>query len=129
MGPNLAQMGTFSYQGADAGRLPADHGPSGTHGLSGRPRQIPSRFGRHGSLAAGKFSLHDRGRGISGRPDDSQMAQGRSLSFLALDMHGPDSLEGRFDGLRLVEAEFGKQTVIELSEQAPRQWLLAKAGI
>lgn len=49
--------------------------------------------------------------------------------FLALDMHGPDSLEGRFDGLRLVEAEFGKPAVIELSEQAPRQWLLAQPGI
>lgn len=47
--------------------------------------------------------------------------------LMALDMHGPQSLDGRFDGLRLVEAEFGHEALIRLTGTAPRQELFAKA--
>jgi protein-tyrosine phosphatase len=43
--------------------------------------------------------------------------------FLALDMHRPNSLESRLDGLRLVEAEFGVETVDRLAGEAPRRLL------
>jgi protein-tyrosine phosphatase len=41
--------------------------------------------------------------------------------FMALDMHRPDSLEDRLDGISLVEAEFGPEVVESLTVEAPRR--------
>lgn len=48
------------------------------------------------------------------------LAAGR-YQFMALDIHQPDSLEARLDGLRLVETEFDKNTLDRLTINAPRQ--------
>jgi protein-tyrosine phosphatase len=47
--------------------------------------------------------------------------------LMALDMHGPDSLESRLDGLALAEAEFGRDAVERLTLQGPRR-LIVKAA-
>lgn len=44
-------------------------------------------------------------------------------SLMALDMHGPDSLDGRLDGLSLFEAEFGPELLDRMVVQAPRRLL------
>jgi protein-tyrosine phosphatase len=43
--------------------------------------------------------------------------------FLAMDMHRPNTLEGRIDGLKMVETEFGAETVERLVSDAPRRLL------
>lgn len=48
--------------------------------------------------------------------------------FMALDMHGLDSLEGRLDGMHLVEAEFGRATLDRFTVEAPRQLILSAAA-
>ncbi len=45
------------------------------------------------------------------------------LDFMALDLHRPDSISSRLDGLALVEAEFGPEQIRELTDLAPRKWL------
>ena len=45
------------------------------------------------------------------------------LDLLALDAHKPHDLDTRFDGLALVEAEFGPETVQALTDTAPRRLL------
>lgn len=42
-------------------------------------------------------------------------------TFLALDMHRPDTLESRLDGLRLVEQEFSPDLATACTADAPRQ--------
>ena len=44
--------------------------------------------------------------------------------FLALDMHRPDHLHGRLDGMGLVEAEFGSPTLDRFTIDAPRRHIL-----
>ncbi len=41
--------------------------------------------------------------------------------FMALDMHGPDTLGGRLDGLLLVETEFGRDKLESFVTNAPRR--------
>lgn len=48
--------------------------------------------------------------------------------FLALDMHRPETLAGRLDGMSLVEAEFGLARVERCSALAPRRDVLGAAG-
>lgn len=55
------------------------------------------------------------------------LAEGR-YRFFALDLHRPDGIEGRLDGLSLVEAEFGEQTIEQLLVDAPRRDILAAAS-
>lgn len=49
--------------------------------------------------------------------------------FMALDMHRPDTLDARLDGLRMVEQEFGPATVDRLTTQAPRQWIFSTGSV
>lgn len=53
-----------------------------------------------------------------------QLLTDNRYQLMALDMHGPDSLESRLDGLALAEAEFGREAVQRLTEQAPRKWVV-----
>lgn len=46
------------------------------------------------------------------------------LHAMATDTHGPDSLEGRLEGARLVEAEVGESRLAQLVETGPRRILL-----
>lgn len=48
-----------------------------------------------------------------------------SYDFLAMDMHRPDGLDGRFDGIGLVEVEFGKTLLDRLTIDAPRKMILS----
>jgi protein-tyrosine phosphatase len=48
--------------------------------------------------------------------------------FMALDLHRPDSLEARLDGMALVGAEFGPQTLDRLTITAPRQFIFGQPG-
>jgi len=43
--------------------------------------------------------------------------------LLALDMHRPDQLPSRFDGLSMVEVEYGQALAKSLIEEAPRRWV------
>ena len=44
--------------------------------------------------------------------------------FLALDMHRPDSLESRLDGIQILTDEFGTERMDQLLVDAPRRWVL-----
>ena len=55
------------------------------------------------------------------------MDEGR-FHFLALDMHRPDSLEVRLDGLRLVAEQYGSEALDELTIDAPHRYILGAAG-
>ena len=48
----------------------------------------------------------------------------RKYHFPALDMHGFDDLESRLDGMQLVAAEFGEETLEEMTTHNPRKLLL-----
>jgi protein-tyrosine phosphatase len=50
------------------------------------------------------------------------MNQGR-YQLLALDMHGPESLSGRFRGLLQTTAEYGEPRIRDLTERLPRELL------
>ena len=52
-----------------------------------------------------------------------KLLEQQRYKLLALDMHRPDSLESRLDGLSLVEAEFGPETITKLTSEAPRKLL------
>ena len=52
------------------------------------------------------------------------LAQNR-YKLIALDMHRPETLDARLDGLTLIEMEQGKATLSRLIEQAPRELVLA----
>jgi len=52
------------------------------------------------------------------------LSEGR-YRFMALDMHRPDSLDSRLDGMQLVEAEFGESVLDRLTVDAPRKHILA----
>lgn len=43
--------------------------------------------------------------------------------FLALDLHTPETLDGRLDGMQLVAMEFGETTLQALMKEAPRRLL------
>jgi protein-tyrosine phosphatase len=51
------------------------------------------------------------------------LSQGR-YRLMGMDLHGLDGLEGRLDGLSLLEAEFGRETVEQLVTIAPRRLIL-----
>jgi protein-tyrosine phosphatase len=51
------------------------------------------------------------------------LTQGR-YRLLAMDMHVLDTLESRLDGMELVRAEFGPETVERLAGEAPRKLIL-----
>jgi protein-tyrosine phosphatase len=48
----------------------------------------------------------------------------RRYRWMALDMHGPDSLEGRFDGMSLLAAEYGDELLDRFTIAAPRRDIL-----
>jgi len=45
--------------------------------------------------------------------------------FMALDMHGPDTLEARLEGLAMVAAEFGSSVLDRLTIEAPKRLILS----
>lgn len=51
------------------------------------------------------------------------LAQDR-YTFLAMDMHRPDGLEARLDGMTMVETEFGRTTLDNLTRDNPRKFIL-----
>jgi len=51
------------------------------------------------------------------------LAAGR-YTFLAMDMHRPEGLEARLDGMTMVETEFGRATLDKLTRDNPRQLVL-----
>ncbi|MEX0777737.1 MAG: CpsB/CapC family capsule biosynthesis tyrosine phosphatase [Phycisphaeraceae bacterium] len=55
-----------------------------------------------------------------------QLLQQNRYTFMAMDMHRPDSLEGRLDGMRLLEMEFTPDLLLDLVARAPRQHILGE---
>lgn len=51
------------------------------------------------------------------------LAEGR-YKFLAMDMHGPETLDPRFDGLATVATDFGDDLVFDLCDRKIRQLIL-----
>ncbi|MFP4145562.1 MAG: tyrosine-protein phosphatase [Phycisphaeraceae bacterium] len=62
---------------------------------------------------------------IADRRVREYLSEGR-YGLLALDMHRPDSLESRLDGLELVRQEFGDDIVRRGIVEAPRELILAE---
>ena len=54
------------------------------------------------------------------------LTEGR-YQFMALDVHRPETLEGRLDGMSLVEVEFGRATLDRFTVEAPRKLILSSA--
>ncbi|MFW6028174.1 MAG: CpsB/CapC family capsule biosynthesis tyrosine phosphatase [bacterium] len=54
-----------------------------------------------------------------------QFAMQDRYTFLALDMHRPDTLESRLEGVRIAEREFGRDYVEQRTNHAPRQHIFA----
>ncbi len=100
----------------------------------------PERIPCHESLDERLRSLEDRGVWLQGNvrcytgeegylPDlfiRQFLAEDR-YRLLALDMHGPDSLPGRFDGLDLIARDMGPQVIEQLMVNAPRRDVLGLA--
>lgn len=57
-----------------------------------------------------------------------QLLKSGHFQFMALDMHRTDSLESRIDGLKLVEQEFGKAKLDELTITGPRKLVLGEGA-
>jgi len=55
-----------------------------------------------------------------------QLLDERRYTFMALDVHRPDTLDPRLDGLALVGAELDPQAVTELTDAAPRRLILGE---
>ncbi len=56
------------------------------------------------------------------------LLQGGRYKLMAMDMHRPETLEGRLDGLQLVAAEFGQGTLEQLAITAPRELIFGVGG-
>ena len=52
------------------------------------------------------------------------LSEGR-YKLMATDVHGPDSLEARLDGMQLVEAEFGPDVLDQMTVRGPRDLILS----
>lgn len=53
-----------------------------------------------------------------------QLLQENRYQFLALDAHRQNCLESRLNGMQLVVREFGESTLDQLTQEAPRRYLL-----
>jgi protein-tyrosine phosphatase len=49
-------------------------------------------------------------------------------TFLAMDMHRPDAMPGRIDGLHLVERDYGRELLDQMTITHPRQMVLGLDG-
>jgi protein-tyrosine phosphatase len=56
-----------------------------------------------------------------------QFIAAQRYRLMALDMHGPDTLDLRLDGLELAAAEFGPEVVDHFTITAPRQLIFGQA--
>ena len=72
----------------------------------------------------GNFRCITGGEGMFASGTFRQLMNEGRYKLLALDMHGPDSLQSRLDGIDIVEIEFGSDIVRELTVNAPRQLIL-----
>ena len=53
-----------------------------------------------------------------------QFIRERRYQFMALDMHCPDTLEGRLEGLQLLSEEFREERLDHLTVEAPQRLIL-----
>jgi len=96
----------------------------------------PERIGRQAGLLDNLRRLSDRGVLLQGNCLPFTGAEGphpvevmrhllaeQRYDFLALDMHGPDSLPDRLEGLAMLEQEIGQAEVDRLMSEAPRRLL------
>lgn len=92
-----------------------------THELDDRLKQVTDL----GVWLQGNFRSMTGEEGIE--PDRwvrKLLAEDR-YQFMAMDMHRPDTLSGRFDGLAMVQQEFGQLVVDRFLIDAPRKRILA----
>lgn len=81
-------------------------------------------------LAAMGVLLQGNFKPVTGEEGVTPMTVARRLldedryTFLALDMHGPESLPPRFEGLRIVEREFGAARLHRYIDAAPRELIV-----
>jgi protein-tyrosine phosphatase len=91
---------------------------------------IDELYERLDDLAAMGVLLQGNFKPVTGEEGLKPMTVVRRLldedryAFMALDMHGPDSLAGRFAGLRIVERELGAARLRRYVETAPRDMIV-----
>lgn len=87
-------------------------------------------FARLDDLAAMGVLLQGNFKPVTGEEGLRPMTVARRLldedryTFMALDMHGPDSLAVRFDGLRLIDRELGPARLHRYTCTAPREFII-----
>ncbi len=74
-----------------------------------------------GVLLQGNARSFTGGEGMAAGQIVRMLMQQNRYAFLAMDMHRPESLNSRLDGLALAEVEFGQKAVDYLIIQAPRR--------
>lgn len=74
-----------------------------------------------GVLLQGNTRSLTGGEGMAAGDTVRRLLAQQRYAFFALDMHRPDSLMSRLDGLALLEIEFGKPVLDYLTIEAPRK--------
>lgn len=80
---------------------------------------------QRGVLLQGNFRSLTGAEGFNADLFSRTLLRDGRYHFMALDVHRPESLESRLDGVALVEAEFDRDTLTALTDAAPRQRILS----
>ncbi len=72
----------------------------------------------------GNFACMTGEEGIHADRRVRQFLRAGRYRFMALDMHRPATLEGRLDGVKLLEEEFGTEMLDRFIVEAPRKYIL-----
>jgi len=89
-----------------------------------RTRELAS----HGVWLQGNFQCMTGQEGFHADLFIRQWSRARRYNLMALDMHRPESLEARLDGLALFEQEFGREMLDLMILTAPRRLILGLPG-
>jgi len=79
-----------------------------------------------GVLMQGNFRPFTGGDGALASQLVRRFAQDKRYTFMALDMHAPDTLASRLEGVQIAERELGAQVIEEQTEHAPRRLVLGE---
>ncbi|MBI1336187.1 MAG: hypothetical protein GC164_04400 [Phycisphaera sp.] len=92
------------------------------------PKELPKRMEdltKMGVLLQGNFRSFTGEEGYHADRYVRQFMDEGRYSFLALDMHRPETLDARLDGIQLMAAAYGDGRFKELACDAPRKWVFA----
>lgn len=91
-------------------------------GLEGRLDTLAA----DGVLMQGNFNCMTGEEGYLADLRIRQYLRDGRYTFLAMDMHRPEALPSRIDGMNLVIEEFGEDTLTEMTETNPRQLIFGE---